>query len=764
MFYRRNPKQSNNEKEKNTPKGRPQTVFEDKWKLLQDGVDKLIEFLDSDQRRPFDNNEYANLYSTVYNLCTQKVDTGKLNGGPTELLYDRYRKCISQYLTDRVVPSLKEKQGEVLLMEAVKRWRDHQIVVRYMGKLFSYLDRYYTKHNNRDSLKDVGLKCYQQLVYESIKKDMAQALLDKVHKERIGESIDRAVMKDGVTLFIEMGLNTLTAYEKDFEAPLIHETSSFYKRESARWIAEDSCPDYMRKAEDRLLQEQARAQAYLHSTTEQTLIKKVEAELITDHQTQLIDMENSGFIPLLKDYKTDDLSRMYRLFKRINNQKPMAERMRDYVKQEGTNIVESYQEKDMSDTANCSTYIEALLDLHEKYSKLVNDQFEKDNFFLEALKDAFTSFVNADLESESRQTKTSTAELLSTYCDTIMKGTDKVGEDKLEDVLERIVRLFGYISDKDMFQEFYRRQLSKRLLVASRSNHDAERSLIAKLKMRCGASFTSKLEGMIKDKSLSEDMQNNFTDFVKQKGAKLEIDFSPQVLTTGFWPAFKIDNLIVPTEFQICLDFFKDFYNSRTESRSLKWVHSLGTCQVLGRYEEGNKDLLMSTYQACCILLFNQTPEISAQDVQKALQLPFDDIKKNLLSLCVSKNANIIKKTGSAKKVEPTDMFSVNEEFKNKNRRIKIPNLVLKISKEEVQDINNTTQEDRKHAIEAAIVRLMKARKKMDHQTLVMECSKQLMSHFMPDPKVIKRRIEDLISREYLSRDDKQTNIYNYLA
>jgi hypothetical protein len=123
-----------------------------------------------------------------------------------------------------------------------------------------------------------------------------------------------------------------------------------------------------------------------------------------------------------------------------------------------------------------------------------------------------------------------------------------------------------------------------------------------------------------------------------------------------------------------------------------------------------------------------------------------------------------MKKTGGAKKVEPTDMFSVNEEFKNKNRRIKIPNLVLKISKEEVQDITNTTQEDRKHAIEAAIVRLMKARKKMDHQSLVMECSKQLMSHFIPDPKVIKRRIEDLISREYLARDDKQTNVYNYLA
>lgn len=230
----------------------------------------------------------------------------------------------------------------------------------------------------------------------------------------------------------------------------------------------------------------------------------------------------------------------------------MAERMRDYVRSEGMAIVEANQDKDMGEAFQ--QYIETLLDLHEKYSKLVEIQFEKDNLFLEALKDAFTSFVNTDLESETRKTKTSTAELLSTYCDAIMKTTDKVGEDKLEEVLERIVRLFGYISDKDMFQEFYRRQLSKRLLVASRSNHDAERSLIAKLKMRCGASFTSKLEGMIKDKSLSEDLQNNFTEFTRGKQTKLVVDFTPQVLTTGFWPAFKIDQLVIPEEFQACFD------------------------------------------------------------------------------------------------------------------------------------------------------------------------------------------------------------------
>ena len=72
--------------------------------------------------------------------------------------------------------------------------------------------------------------------------------------------------------------------------------------------------------------------------------------------------------------------------------------------------------------------------------------------------------------------------------------------------------------------------------------------------------------------------------------------------------------------------------------------------------------------------------------------------------------------------------------------------------------------EDRKHAIEAAIVRIMKTRKTLDHQKLVLEASTQLMRHFKPDPRQIKKRIEDLIAREYLERDASNSTVYKYLA
>ncbi len=72
--------------------------------------------------------------------------------------------------------------------------------------------------------------------------------------------------------------------------------------------------------------------------------------------------------------------------------------------------------------------------------------------------------------------------------------------------------------------------------------------------------------------------------------------------------------------------------------------------------------------------------------------------------------------------------------------------------------------QDRVHAVEAAIVRLMKARQTMEHAQLCAEVAQQMLPLFRPDPKAIKKRIDDLITREYLERDAKSSTTYRYLA
>ena len=68
-------------------------------------------------------------------------------------------------------------------------------------------------------------------------KDQARAaILQLIEKEREGDQIDRALLKNVLDIFIEVGMNTMEAYETDFEVTLLMETGEFYKRKAAAWI------------------------------------------------------------------------------------------------------------------------------------------------------------------------------------------------------------------------------------------------------------------------------------------------------------------------------------------------------------------------------------------------------------------------------------------------------------------------------------------------------------------------------------------------
>ncbi|KAJ0098298.1 hypothetical protein Patl1_22191 [Pistacia atlantica] len=79
-----------------------------------------------------------------------------------------------------------------------------------------------------------------------------------------------------------------------------------------------------------------------------------------------------------------------------------------------------------------------------------------------------------------------------------------VSEEDVENVLDKVMMLFRYLQEKDIFEKYYEQHLAKRLFAGKQSD-DAERSLIVKLKTECGYQFTSKLEGILTDMKTSQD-------------------------------------------------------------------------------------------------------------------------------------------------------------------------------------------------------------------------------------------------------------------
>lgn len=730
------------------------------WEFMQKGITKLKNILEGIPEQHFSSEEYIMLYTTIYNMCTQKPPQDY-----SQQLYDRYRESFEEYITSMVLPALREKHDEFMLRELVKRWGNHKIMVRWLSRFFNYLDRYFIARRSLPALNEVGLMCFRDLVYQEIKNNVRDAVITLIDREREGEQIDRALLKNVLGIFVEIGMGNMDAYENDFESAMLEDTASYYSRKAASWILEDSCPDYMLKAEECLKREKERVAHYLHSSSEQKLLEKVQNELLSQYESQLLEKEHSGCHALLRDDKVDDLSRMYRLFCRIpKGLEPVAQIFKQHVTGEGTSLVKhaedaaSNKKAEKKDVVGAQeqAFVRKVIELHDKYLQYVNECFMNHSLFHKALKEAFEVFCNKGVAGST------SAELLATFCDNILKkgGSEKLSDEDIEDTLEKVVKLLAYISDKDLFAEFYRKKLARRLLFDKSANDDHERSILTKLKQQCGGQFTSKMEGMVTDLTLARENQTNFEEYLNENPvAHPGIDLTVTVLTTGFWPSYKSFDLNLPAEMVKCVEVFKEFYQTKTKHRKLTWIYSLGTCNIIGKFDPKPMELIVTTYQASALLLFNASERLSYSEIKSQLNLTDEDIVRLLHSLACAKY-KILNKEPNTKTVAQTDYFEFNAKFTDKMRRIKIPLPPVDEKKKVIEDVDK----DRRYAIDASIVRIMKSRKVLSHQQLVMECVEQLGRMFKPDFKAIKKRIEDLITREYLERDKDNPNMFRYLA
>ncbi|CAA7048116.1 unnamed protein product [Microthlaspi erraticum] len=372
--------------------------------------------------------------------------------------------------------------------------------------------------------------------------------------------------------------------------------------------------------------------------------------------------------------------------------------------------------------------IKKLMELHDKYLVYVTKYSHNHTLFYKTLKEEFESFCRQTVDGSS-----SNAELLATFCDRIILKKWGSGEEELSDeAIEKGVILLAYISDdKYLFAEFYRKKLALRLLLNRNANdhHDHERSILTKLKQKFGKQITFKMEKMVTDLILSRENHNGFSEYVANNpNAKPGIDFTVTLLTNGCWPSYKKFGINLPSDMVKCVEVYKGFYEAKTKARKLTWIHSLGTCHINGKFDQNTIELILSTHQAALLLLFNTRDIMSYTDIQTPLNVTDEDLVRLLLSLSCAK--------------------------------VKIPLPRVDERKKVVEDV----EKDRRYAIDAAIVRIMKGSKVLGHQQLVSECVEQLSRMFKPDIKAIKKRIEDLINRDYLERDKEHPNMFRYLA
>ncbi|ORX45430.1 cullin-4-like protein [Piromyces finnis] len=716
--------------------------FDLEWNRLKIAMDAIF------NTAPL-SDSLEGLYTLCENLCKYDYSSS---------LYQNIRNELIEYLKQEFINISKKLDEQNFLVSLSYLWTSFCKKLIMIRSIFLYLDRTYAlREVKAGSLWSLGLELFKTYVanvsnirIKAINELLALIEIDRQKKFITGEEENKYILlRTIIKMFIDLNM-----YE-DFENAFLEASTIFYKKESRLYINKISMStnsgqliaEYLQSVETYLNEEVERCNlgcynGYVDSVTRKSVTLIVENEMIKSYINIILE---KGFEYLISSKAYNDLLRLYNLINRVDLLESLRIYFLNYIKKTGSFYV--------LDSSKDPVMVQSLLDFKKDLDDVLEQSFNNNDKFVNTVKEGFEIFIN------ERQNKP--AELISKYIDNKLRQVRSIPEETVEQLQERCMFLFRFINGKDVFEAYYKKDLSKRLLLFSKSiNIELEKSMIAKLKDECGGGYTSKLEGMFKDMSVSKDLINDFIKEPEYSSRIGNVSLNVNVLTSGFWPSYPQSTYNMPQELLECQNAFSDFYLKSHSGRVLQWQNSLGFCVLKADFPKGAKELIVSLAQAIILLHFNNTDVLSYSEIETLSQMNTKELKKSLQSLSCGKYKVLIKNT-EGKNVVESDSFVFNKEFESNLRVLKINSIQAKESLEERKTTREKVIKDRQYQIDAAIVRIMKARKTISHPILLSELFKQLK--FSITPQDIKIRIESLIERDYIKRDLSNNTIYHYV-
>ncbi|EAQ92901.1 hypothetical protein CHGG_01136 [Chaetomium globosum CBS 148.51] len=713
----------------------------------------------------------------------------------------------------------RRQTGERFLRGIRDTWEDHNTSMNMVADILMYLERTYVSESRRPSIfaATIGLfrdhilrnslgEASEQLDQPFMIFDILNAVvLDLVNMERDGDIIDRNLLRQ-ITSMLEAlyetdeELENAKLYLTVFEPRFLNASKIFYKNECEKLLREGDASSWLRHTQRRLHEEQDRCDTSLSILTTDKIASVVEQELIVAKLNDFLAMEGSGMKVMIDNDRHEDLSILYQLICRVDKTKSALKAiLQSRVMELGLEIEQSLKNTDFSvavpgaetedaaegeektkaqplsaaaqQTAAAIRWVDEVLRLKDKFDNLSKVCFSEDLVLQSAVTKSFSEFINMFTRS---------SEFVSLFIDDSLKRglKGKAGEN-IEAVLEKAIVLIRYLADRDLFERYHQKHLARRLL-HNKSEMHIEKELVRRMRGELGNHFTLKFEGMFKDMELSKDLLENYRDHARTVGGAdtKKTDLGIHVLTTNNWPPEVMGrggaqedgargDCIFPPAIERLQESFSHYYLKDRNGRVLTWIASAGTADIKCVFpkvpgktsgplsKDRRYELSVSTYGMIVLDLFNDIGDdgLSFEDIQAKTNIPTQDLIRTLGSLSIPPRSRVLTKEPMSKNVKTTDKFAFNAQFVSKTIKIKAP-VISSTSKVEDSDQRKETErkndQTRAHVVDAAI--------------LTTEVISQLAGRFKPEISMIKKRIEDLLTREYLERIDGDVAAYRYLA
>ncbi|KAI4100300.1 MAG: hypothetical protein L6R37_005555 [Teloschistes peruensis] len=740
-------------------------------------LDAALSAVLADEKLAYSNEE---LYKGVENLCRQGRATMLYNN-----LCEKCRQGISSRIEKPLTKRVSEMEDTDLLQEVIQEWDAWTERLRIIRSIYFFLDRSYLLHSaSLPSIEEMGTNEFRKQIFSHgiLKQRILNGayLLISAGREGKGTTQSNELLQKVIKMF-----HALTVYTSDFEPEMLRRSSSYIASWSDDKAANLNLAQYVDESRKLIDLELERCDSFgLDSTTRISLETKLEDLLIehNDRQEKLLNTTNVG--QLLQDDAVESLKELFTLLQR----RKLCEKLRPpfdaYIADQGSKIV--------FDEAREQEMVVRLLDFKKKLESIWENCFGRHEGLGHTLREAFEAFINKSQRSNMTwgTDNPKPGEMIAKHVDMILKGgwratatnsapgkgashedVDMSGEDEdaqIKEQLAQVLELFRFVHGKAVFEAFYKRDLARRLLLNRSASADAEKSMLTRLKSECGAGFTHNLEQMFKDMELTREEVASYKSMFDQLENKPKIDLNVSVLSSAAWPSYPDVPLIIPRDVEQATSLFEQHYKNKHTGRRLGWKHSLAHCQLKANLPKGNKEFVVSSYQAVVLLLFkdkSSNNEIAYAEIQAATGLDDTELQRTLQSLACARY-RILSKSPKGKDVNKTDAFALNTAFADPKYRIKINQIQAKETKEENKETHERVAADRAYETQAAVVRIMKREKSISHVLLVSEVIGATKSRGVLEGGEIKKNIERLIEKEYMEREETKDGktAYRYLA
>lgn len=713
-------------------------------------------------RQDVDTNLQMGMYRAVHNFCTLSWTVPpNITGFAAYVhcgdLYAKLRNYLAKHL-DEVYEKSQSHADEALVGFYVREWKRYVMVAKQIDHWFGYLNKYWIEREigaREVDVYDIFLLHFIQwrdVLLPKLSINVMAVVLRMVQKQRHGETIQSSLIKTLVISFLELDVKVKTitnaamdTYVNHFEKPFLEDTTQYYQRESARYACSMNAVEYMERLKTRMDKEEGDSRLYLIPESIDSLINACLVVSVSDYP----GLVQGGFKLLLDTDQQDGLAWMYRRFsKTLNGLVLLQPKFEAHVRLFGQAVIDIVAVND--EKFEPEVYVDTLYDIFTKFEKLVDKAFAGHTGFVRSLHTAIKELMERNKFCKTGSYRS--PELLARYTDAMLKREKNAETADFEKMLAQFLTVLKFIGDKDAFQEFYSRMLAKRL-VNSSSLGNTETNVINQLTKACGFEYTAKFQRMVDDNFFSGALSDTYN---KSKAEASDEDYIIKVAESDYrvfrsssWPLKTPTTAFIPP-LAIAKNHasFETFYQKWDSRRKLTWLWDLCKGELQANYI---KDALIpytfvvSAFQIAILLLFNDTDTVTYDEAQEATKISTDPLNS---SLGILVKAKVLIPRPKKAKPEPGTLYTLNYKFKSERYRVNLNIAVKSKQKKEAHEIQKIVDTDRKTTTQAAIVRIMKARKKMKKADLVQQTIAEV--NFTPKISDIDKLIQQLIEKEYL--------------